>query len=661
MKTFTLFLTATLLLGSALAEVKLTRVDSEALGGNQRYLAHVSTDKPVYREGEIVYIRSVLLHAADRTPYADQTNAFVTIKGPKGDQAFRASSNLEDGVTGLIWDVPAGQAGGEYTVSVVYPQVGAPLAERKFDIRAYRAPRLKTQIKFLRDGFGPGDDAVATLSATRAEGGFPAGAEVTITARVDGSEIHRATSTVNAKGQCVARFKLPAEIERGEGTLAFAIQDGGAVETATKTIPILLQTLDLTFYPEGGALIAGLPNRLYFEARTPAQKPADFSGVVIDSNGQTAAELSTEHEGRGRVVFTPEKGETYSLRITKPSGISKAFPLPELVERGVAIQAQAERFASDKPVVLAVTSSETEALIVTLARSEEEVARSEIEVVAAEPKTVELDALTGIDGVLIVTVWDAKGKPLAERLVYREPSQSLSISVTADKKRYVPGDRVTLHIKTTNEKGEPASGVVGMTATDDSVLEMIEKREQAPRLPVMVLLEKNVRDLADAHVYLDPENDEAPLALDLLLGTQGWRRFGFVDLTTFFQQHGKKAQSVVALRGMSERMTADFSEESDNWRRAKNADAPLEVAAALEKPAAVKAPVPAAAGKPQRAKSEAKGGERGRKGAKILLKCVARRSALIWRPRFLTPMTVKLSSLPPPARRELQCRCNSSQ
>jgi len=42
--------------------------------------------------------------------------------------------------------------------------------------------------------------------------------------------------------------------------------------------------------------------------------------------------------------------------------------------------------------------------------------------------------------------------------------------------------------------------VVGVTVTDDSVLEMIEKREQAPRLPVMVLLESDVKDLADAHV-----------------------------------------------------------------------------------------------------------------------------------------------------------------
>ncbi len=67
--------------------------------------------------------------------------------------------------------------------------------------------------------------------------------------------------------------------------------------------------------------------------------------------------------------------------------------------------------------------------------------------------------------------------------------------------------------------------MVGLTVTDSSVLEMIEKREQAPRLPVMVLLEDDVQNLSDAHVYLDESNPKAPLATDLLLGTQGWRRF----------------------------------------------------------------------------------------------------------------------------------------
>ena len=88
------------------------------------------------------------------------------------------------------------------------------------------------------------------------------------------------------------------------------VHDGGVVETASKTIPILLQTVDLKMYPEGGDLVAGLPNRVYFEAFTPAKKPADLAGVILDQKGNEVADFKSQHEGRGRFRLTPEAGES---------------------------------------------------------------------------------------------------------------------------------------------------------------------------------------------------------------------------------------------------------------------------------------------------------------------------------------------------------------
>jgi hypothetical protein len=45
---------------------------------------------------------------------------------------------------------------------------------------------------------------------------------------------------------------------------------------------------------------------------------------------------------------------------------------------------------------------------------------------------------------------------------------------------------------------------VGVAVTDDTVLEMVQRREQAPRLPAMAVFESDVAHLEDAHVYLDP-------------------------------------------------------------------------------------------------------------------------------------------------------------
>jgi len=544
----------TILLGVGAA--LLVRSDSYAakattkdLGGPDRFLTHVSTDKPIYRGGERVYVRGVILNAHDHTPLKpnQQATAVIEVKGPKGDTVAQGTCALQDSVLGFQWPIPAGQAGGEYTLKVTYPWHGYPPAERKFDIRAYRAPRLRSQIVFLRDGYGPGDQVSATLHVERAEGGIPVGAKVAPIARVDGEEVFRGAATVDAAGNCTAQFKLPAEIARGEGSLAMVIEDGGVVETAAKTIPILLQTVDLTMYPEGGDLVAGLPTRVYLEAKTPAKKPADIAGLVVDAQGNQVAAFRTEHEGRGRFALTPQRGGKYTLRIAEPRGIKTTYPLPAVRDTGGILRALDNLTDREQPVRLRVGSTAGGKLTVTLTQREIEVSSVTWNATPGIIADVVLTPPASVDGVLVATLWDATGKPLAERLIFRRPAASVRVELIAQRPSHVPGETAKLTIKTTDDAGKPVSSIVGLTVTDDSVLEMIEKREQAPRLPVMVLLESDVRELADAHVYLDPANPKAPAAVDLLLGTQGWRRFALVDAAKFVASHGDSARRVLAL------------------------------------------------------------------------------------------------------------------
>src|SRR5207247_11456650 len=84
------------------------------------------------------------------------------IKGPKGDTVASGVSSIIDSVAGFSWDIPPTQAGGEYTVRISHPAADGR-AERELDIRAYRAPRLKSQILFVRDVYVPGDMVAANL------------------------------------------------------------------------------------------------------------------------------------------------------------------------------------------------------------------------------------------------------------------------------------------------------------------------------------------------------------------------------------------------------------------------------------------------------------------------------------------------------------------
>ena len=516
-------------------------------GGKTRLLAHPATDKPMYKPGETVYGRAAVLDAFTRAPAAENTRLKFEVRSPKGDVVTEGDGTAEHGVAAFSWAIPAGQAGGEYKLLVKFPYTGDPAAEIGFLVRAYRVPRLKTQIEFVRKAYGPGDDVTATLSATRAEGGIPAGAKVTAIAQVDGAEVHRAELALSSQGALVATFKLPAAIEKGDGNLVFIVEDGGVQETAAKTIPIVLNKVALAFYPEGGDLVAGLATRLYLEARNNKELPADVAGRVVDSEGNVAANFRTVHEGRGRAEFTPKAGMVYHTVVDEPAGIKVHYPLPQVADSGLVLTAADDVVRAGGALKVRVAATAAGKYKVTVARLEREAVFETVELKAGATEQLTLNLGPEVDGVLRVTAFDWQDKPLAERLVLRLPKRAVNVEVKAEPATSSPGSKVKVRVATTDATGEPVPATVILDVVDDAVLETVEKRERAPRLPVQVLLGSDVRELADAHVYL-AGGEEAALRTDLLLGTQGWRRFAYSDPQAFVKAHGDRALRAMAAR-----------------------------------------------------------------------------------------------------------------
>ncbi len=516
------------------------------LGGAERALAHLSTDKPVYRPGEKVFARAVMLDAFNHKPVAKASWMTFEVRSARGELVAQLGSSAQESVAPFGWEIPQGTAGGTYTLVAKFPGDGYPDAEMTFDIRSYRTPRLRTDLQFLKKAFGPGDDVAAALSASRAEGGIPAGAKVTAVATVDGAEVHRSTLALDALGLASVSFRLPAAIATGNGTLSMIIQDGGVQETAAKSIPIVVNRVSLAFFPESGDLVGGVASRIYFEARTPKQDPADVAGRILDDAGKEVARFESVHEGRGRFAFTPAVGGRYRAVIDRPSGIKDPVALPELHD-GFALGTLDEIVSADKPVRVRVASPVATGATVGLYLREKELAREAIKLEAGKPLEVALNSKDAADGVLRVTIFDADGKPRAERLVFRAPANELRVEVKVEPGKTVPAGKVNVTVRTTDAAGKPVAAVIGLSAVDDAVLETIDPRDRAPRLPVQVLLGSDVKELKDARVYLSGD-PMAALRTDLLLGTQGWRRFGFVDTSKFVAQGAMLAKRALALR-----------------------------------------------------------------------------------------------------------------
>ena len=314
-------------------------ISTQNLGGGNRHLSHLQTDKPIYKVGETVYIRAIVLDAHTHKPCDDpRLNIRLSIKGPKGDQMFQQQAPAKDSTLGLSWKIPKETAGGTYKIKTESPSGLFPPSERTFEIRAYRPPHHDIDIVFLKNGYGPGEDVQASVQMERSLGGVPEGAELQAIARVDGQEVYRENLSVPASGRLNLQFSLPKQIKHGEGSLNLQLNDAGQVSFRGKDIPILLHHFKISFYPEGGDLVQGLASRVYFQAYQKDGKPADFKGHLVDEQGQRLqGSIETQHEGRGVFNYTPEQKKVY-LKIDEPSGIKAIYALPAPKASGVSLK-----------------------------------------------------------------------------------------------------------------------------------------------------------------------------------------------------------------------------------------------------------------------------------------------------------------------------------
>ncbi len=524
-------------------------VTTSQLGGDKRMAAYLSTDRDLYKPGDRLFMRCLVLEADSNVLKKDEVEATVSIYGPRGDIIAQESLYAEKGILSYAWTFPRDASGGDYSIKMSFPDYagGYPSVERSVRVMAYRAPRIVGDLVFLKDGYYPGETVKVVGSFARAEGGVPEGARVRITATIDWEEIAAVDAVLGSDGLCEAEFLLPGDIYEDNAVVAFQVRDGSIRETLSKTIPILLDNYSIEFYPEGGELIADVLNRVYFQASFDNGKPADISGVIKNSSGSIVARAETIHEGRGFFELTPKSGEKLLLEVLGRGAKLKSFELPE-AKAGFALSADELVYSSSQAITVSVRGVESKKLSLTISRREKRLAKQEFTTKPGQLSTLALLLPATAEGVLRLTLFDGN-IPLAERLIYRAPSKAISVALSLSSENPVPGGSVEMRVKTTDSNGKPIAATLGLCVSDYSVQSLVEERERAPRLPTMVYLEPEVEELYDAAFYLSGE-PEANLALDLLLGVQGWRRFAFYSWNDFRERYGDAADRIAALNVM---------------------------------------------------------------------------------------------------------------
>jgi hypothetical protein len=517
--------TATPRLPEAVNVQELRRHVETWFDGHRGRRLYLQIDKPLYQPGETIWVKVWDLQVRNLSGGATP-GLNLQLISPKG--AVVATKQLQEASGGATNDIelPADTFGGEYTLRAT--TFDGVQGERPVVINTYEAPRIKKTLEFVRKAYGEGDDVTATIEVKRPTGEALANKALKAVVHLDGEDITTVDLTTNESGGGLVRFTLPGTINVGDGLLTVLVDDGGVTESISKRIPILMKKLQLAFFPEGGNLVEGLPSRVYFEAKTPIGKPADIEGKIVDDLGNAVATFKTYKNGLGRTSFTPATGRRYHAEVTRPAQVSEKFDLPIPNTEGCVLKTFDDPDSAVSAIRAEVRCTDDRKLVVASMLRENLLDVATVDASADEPVVVELEpksgALSHAQGVARVTVFDEHLNPLAERVVFRNRRARLKVAVKPDRESYAPRDPVSLEVKTTDADGAPVPADLAVSVVDDTVVSFAD--DKTGHLLSRLLLEPELPGkIEEPNFYFDLTQAKSAVAMDLLMGTHGYRRF----------------------------------------------------------------------------------------------------------------------------------------
>jgi hypothetical protein len=128
-------------------------------------------------------------------------------------------------------------------------------------------------------------------------------------------------------------------------------------------------------------------------------------------------------------------------------------------------------------------------------------------------------------GVNRLTLFDAKGEILSDRLFFVNKADWGQIIVNTDKETYEPFEKVNMSFQVQNNKGEAEETTFSLSVRDAGTM---PDENYMDDICTNLLLSSDLKGYIESPGwYFDGEDKHRSLALDLLLMVQGWHRYSW--------------------------------------------------------------------------------------------------------------------------------------
>jgi len=468
----------------------------------------LTTDKPLYQPGQTIHIRALSLRRSDMKPLAN-SEVTLEVEDAKGNKVFkRAVKTNAYGISHADFVLADELNKGTYRVRAV---VGKAKEEKTVTVDRYVLPKFKVKFKTDRRFYKPGETVKVELQVDYIFGKPVAGGEVNVkcskfdVAYVDFQTVDGKT---DKNGHYAFEVALPKHfvgqpLEAGKASAKFEISvmdTADHKEKVTRNVSVTASPIMVAAVPESGELIAGLENEVYVITTYADATPAKCEVVWTNPPDGKSVTISTDEAGFGKLTVTPAKrgGISMSLSARDAKGMAGKATIAlkpkattgddtvllrtnrSLLRVGDKLELSVFSTRKSSPVYVDVIKDRQTYMTRTLELKDNK-AVGQITLDAALAGTVQINAyLIGANGVIVRD----------RRLAIVDPADDLRISVSADRKTYLPAGNAKVSFQVSDSSGRGVPSALGVMVVDEAVFAL---QEMQPGLEkIYFYLEKEI-------------------------------------------------------------------------------------------------------------------------------------------------------------------------
>ena len=292
------------------------------------------------------------------------------------------------------------------------------------------------------------------------------------------------------------------------------------LKSAVKKLPVT-PAYSLSLFPEGGDLVQDISSVVAFKATDQEGSPVTVIGNVVDEKGKQITSFSSLHDGMGYFSLLPVANQKYKAVWKDKKGIQHETPVPDAKKEGLVLGV----VLSGKRLQYTITRQDNPApsstLYYVIAQMQQRMVYSAKINLSKQPHAtapIITDSLP--NGVLQLTIFNAAQKPVAERIVFiNNNTYYFNTDLHAVEKNLAKRSRNVLQV----DVGNNLLTNLSVAVTDGGINPITSNEEN---IYSQLLLSSDLKGYVyNPAYYFSGDEDSVKQHLDLVMLTNGWRRF----------------------------------------------------------------------------------------------------------------------------------------